>query len=78
MVSTEFGPRIVLVQFGCGLLSGISIAFLKDAYGLFMQALQLDELIIAAFVPPAVDFLAKFIPLCCDHGDYHIFLPQTK
>jgi hypothetical protein len=63
MVSTEPGPRIVLVQLVCGLLSGISITTLQDAYGPFTHTINLAELIVVEFIPPVEDFPAQFIPL---------------
>ena len=51
------------VQFVHSFLSRISITFLKDAYGPFIFTVHLEELIIAAFLPPGEDFSAKFIPL---------------
>jgi hypothetical protein len=53
----------MLVQLGCGFLSGISITFLKDDYGSFLHAIRLNELIVAALIPPIEDISAKFIPL---------------
>jgi hypothetical protein len=53
----------MLLQFGCGLLFGISITFLKDADRPFTDAINLDELIFAALFSPAEDSSAKFIPL---------------
>jgi hypothetical protein len=61
----------MLVQFVGGLLSGISITFLKDAYGPFLGAINPVKLILAVFVPPVDDFLAKFI-------DYHFLSPVSK
>ena len=61
----------MLDQLGRGFLSGISITLLKDTYGVFMHAIKLDDLIVAAFVPPVDDFLAKFI-------DYHFLSPASK
>jgi hypothetical protein len=51
----------MLIQFGCGLLSGISITVLKDADGAFAYVIHLDEVIVAAFLPPAEAFSAEFI-----------------
>src|SRR6476659_6753162 len=55
MISVELGLRIMLIQLGCGFLSGISITFLKDAYGPFVGVISLGRLIVAAFIPPAED-----------------------
>jgi hypothetical protein len=59
----EPGCRIVRVQLVRGLLSGISMTFLEDAYRPFTHALDLDKLIAAAFIPPVKGFPAKLTPL---------------
>ena len=59
----------MLVQFGYGFLSGISITFLKDTDGPFLGAINFGEFILAVFVPRIDDFLAKCIPLY-----YHFYL----
>lgn len=61
----------MLDQLRCGFLSGISIPFLKDTYGPFMQAIELDELIVTAFFLPVDDLLANFI-------DDHFLSPAGK
>ena len=48
-------------QLRCGFLSGVSITLLKDTYGPFMHAIELDELIVTAFFLPVDDLLANFI-----------------
>jgi hypothetical protein len=53
----------MLAQLGYGFLPGISIPFLKDAYGPFVGLISLDKLIVAAFIPPAEDVSIKFVPL---------------
>jgi hypothetical protein len=53
----------MLVQLVYGLLSGISITFLKNDYGPFTHVVQLGELMAAAFVPPVDEVLAKPVPL---------------
>jgi hypothetical protein len=53
----------MLVQLGLGFLSGISITFLKDAYGSFIRAINFGGLIVATFIPPAEGVSVKFIPL---------------
>jgi hypothetical protein len=63
MISAKPGPRIMPVQLGCGLLFGISITLLKDSYGSFLHAIHLEELIVAAFIPPVEDVSVKFVPL---------------
>ena len=51
----------MLIQLGCGLLFGISITFLKDADGAFAYVVHLDDVIVAAFLPPGEAFSAEFI-----------------
>jgi len=53
----------MLVQLGCGFLSGVSITFLKDAYGPFVRAINFSRLIVVAFIPPVEDVSVKLIPL---------------
>jgi hypothetical protein len=52
----------MFVQLVYGILPGISITLLKEAYGPFTHAFNLDELIVAAFFSPVEDVSAKFIP----------------
>jgi hypothetical protein len=52
----------MLIQLVYGLLSGISITVLKDAYGSFTRAIHLDELIVVALPLPGENVLPKFIP----------------
>ena len=63
MISAKPGLRIMLVQLRCGFLSGISITFLKDAYGSFAREINFGWLIVAVFIPPVEDVSVKFIPL---------------
>jgi hypothetical protein len=53
----------MLAQLGYGFLPGISIPFLKDAYGPFVGMISLGRLTVAAFIPPAEDVSVKIIPL---------------
>ena len=59
-VSAEQGFRIMLAQFGFGLLFRISITVLKDAYGPFLCAINFGELIVVVSVPPVADFNFAF------------------
>jgi len=61
-VSAEPGRGIMLIQFRCGLLSGISITVLKDAYRPFPGAINPGKLILAVSVLPVDDFLAELEP----------------
>ena len=61
----------MLDQLRCGFLSGISVTFLKDTYGPFMYAMELNELIVPAFFLPVEDLLANFI-------DDHFLSPASK
>jgi hypothetical protein len=63
MLSAKPGLRIMLVQLRYGFLSGISITFLKDAYGPFIGAIKPGRLIVAVFIPAVKDISVKFIPL---------------
>jgi hypothetical protein len=62
-ISAKPGVGIMLVQLRYRFLSGISITFLKDAYGPFARALNLGRLIIAVCIPPVEDISVKFFPL---------------
>jgi hypothetical protein len=53
----------MLGKFGDRLFPGISIPFLKDAYGPFLGAVGAGNLIVAAFIPRLHNVLAKFIPI---------------
>ena len=57
-------------QLRCGFLSGISVTFLKDTYRPFVHAIELHDLIVAAFFLPVDDFLANFI-------DKHLLSPVS-
>jgi len=61
----------MLDQLRCGFLSGVSITFLKDTYGPFMHAIELDELIVTTLLLPLDDLLANFI-------DVHFLSPASK
>src|ERR1051325_11003755 len=62
-ISLEPGLRIMLVQLRYRFLPGISITFLKDAYGSFAPAINLCSLIVAVCIPPGEDTSVKFVPL---------------
>jgi hypothetical protein len=47
---------------------------LKDDHGPFTHAIHLDELIIAALIPPAKDWAAKFIPLSFSFDDIFVHI----
>jgi len=68
----------MFIQLVCGLLSGISITVLKDAYGAFARATYLDELRVVGFVQPIKDVLADFVPLYWDRSVSHFYLQQAK
>lgn len=68
----------MLVELVCGLLSGISITLLKDAYGPFVRRINSDELIVAAFVVPVEELAAKSIPLEFDSSNHHFLSPAGK
>jgi hypothetical protein len=53
----------MLVQFGFGLLSRISISLLKNADGVFLGAFNPGKLIIVTFFLPADDPFAELEPL---------------
>jgi len=74
IVSAEPGLRIMLVQFGGGLLFGISVTLLEDAYRTFMEAGHSDKLIVTAFVPPLEEFLNKTRLLWFVFSDCHFYL----
>jgi hypothetical protein len=78
VVLAEPGPRVVLIELVCGLLSAISITLLKEAYGPFTRTIKLVELIIVAFIPPVEELPAKFMPLQIDHRDFHFLSPAIR
>ena len=45
---------------------------------MFTHAIHLDELIVAALVPPGEDVSAEFIPLQFDNSDYQFLSPVSK
>ena len=77
-VSTEPGLRIMLVQLRYRFLSGISITFLKDAYGPFTGAISLGSLIVAVRIPTVKDGSVKFIPLQFVRSACHFLSPASK
>jgi hypothetical protein len=62
VVSVKPGFGIMLTQFGCSLLFGISITILQDAYGTFTHEIDLGELITSAFGSPAKNILTELDP----------------
>ena len=62
------------VQLGCSFLSGVSITFLKNAYGSFTLMTLSHELLVAAFVPPVEESLTNFVSLCCGNRNFHVYL----
>lgn len=57
------GLRIMLLQFGSGLLFGIAIALLQEAYGSLTGANHPRKLSVAVFVPPVKKTLTETRPL---------------
>ena len=64
----------MFVQLVCGFLFGISITFLKDAYGSFAGAINFGKFIVAAFIPPIEDISVKSIPVKFVYSAHHFYL----
>jgi hypothetical protein len=64
----------MLVQFGHGFLFAVPVTSLKDPYELFPLAVNLGELIVAAFFPP----FANFFPITFSNIIYHLLSPLNR
>jgi hypothetical protein len=60
------------MQFDCGLLPGISVSFLEDAYGPFLAAIDDEKSILLALYPP---FPKSFVELEPFNIIFHFLSP---
>ena len=64
----------MIVQLVCSLLSGVSIPFLKDAYGPFAHIVHFGELIVAVSIPHMDDIPAQLVPVQFNSSGAHFYL----